>query len=71
MLEPVISVSPEQISVIPKFSQIKYIYVLPIRPFFEIRIGPNLIWENFGTTEMCSGLIDITGSRTAYLWQGV
>ena len=30
------------------------------------RIGStemNLIWENFGITEMCSGLIDITGSK--------
>ena len=30
------------------------------------RIGStemNLIWENFGITEMCSGLIDITGSN--------
>ena len=29
------------------------------------RIGSkemNLIWENFGITEMCSGLNDITGS---------
>ena len=29
------------------------------------RIGSKemyLIWENFGITEMCSGLIDITGS---------
>ena len=32
--------------------------------FFEIGICPNLIWENFGITEMCSGLIDITGSST-------
>ena len=54
--------SPEHISVIPKFSQIKFISVLPIRPIFEIRIGPNLIWANFGITEMCSGLIDVIGS---------
>ena len=30
------------------------------------RIGStemNLIWENFGITEMCSGLIKITGSN--------
>ena len=33
-LEPVISLSPEHISVIPKFSQIKFISVLPIRPIF-------------------------------------
>ena len=53
--------SPEYISVIPKFSQIK---------FGPIRISKNeisstelyLIWANFGITEMYSGLIDITGS---------
>ena len=33
-LEPVISISPEHISVIPKVAQIKYISVLPIRPIF-------------------------------------
>jgi len=33
-LEPVISMSPEHISVVPNLSQIKYIFVLPIRPIF-------------------------------------
>ena len=49
--------SPEHISVIPKFSQIKF---GPIRISKMGRIGStemNLIWENFGITEMCSGLI--------------
>ena len=54
--------SPEHILVIPKLPQIKYISVQPIGPFFEITIGPNLIWEKFGITVMSSGLIIITGS---------
>ena len=39
ILEPVIRMSPEDITVISKFSQIKYIYVLPIWPIFW-----NLCW---------------------------
>ena len=31
-------------------------------PFFEVYIGPDLIWAKFGITVMSSGLIDITGS---------
>ena len=54
--------SPEHISVIPKFSQIK----LGRYEFQKMgRIGSAemySIWVNFCTTEMCSGLIDITGS---------
>ena len=34
LLEPVISMSPEQISVIPNLSEIKCISLLPIRPIF-------------------------------------
>ena len=26
-----------------------------------------LIWENFGITEICSGLIDITGSKFCHV----
>ena len=34
LLEPVISMSPEHISVIPNLSEIKYTSVLPFRPIF-------------------------------------
>ena len=58
--------SPEHISVIPKFAKIEYISVLPIGPIFEIHIGPNLMWAKFGTTEMCSGLIDYNWLYAVY-----
>ena len=62
-IEPVIRMSLDDITVVPNFSQIKYISVLPIGPFFEIHVGSNLIWEKFGITVMSSGLILITGIK--------
>ena len=56
--------SHDNITIIPNLAQIKYISVLPIRPFFEIYISPNLIWDKFGITVMSSGLILITGSNS-------
>ena len=61
-LEAVIRITPDDITVIPNLAQIKYISVLPISPFFEIYISPNLIWDKFGIMVMSSGLIHITGS---------
>ena len=55
--------SPDDVNVIPNLSQTKYISVLPIRPIFEIYIGPDLIWDKFGITVMLSGPILITGSN--------
>ena len=49
-LEPVISMSPEHISVIPNLSQIKYISVLPIRPIswnlYRPKCNLGQIWNN-------------------------
>ena len=49
-LEPVISMSPEQISVIPNLSEIKHISLLPIQPIFWILYWPKFnfrqIWNN-------------------------
>jgi len=54
--------SSEHISVIPKFPKLN----LGQYEFQKMgQMGSKemyLIWENFGITEMCSGLIDITGS---------
>ena len=55
--------SPEHNSVIPNSPKLN----LGWYEFQKMgRIGSTemyLIWANFGITEMCSGLIDITGSR--------
>ena len=64
--------SPEQISVIPNLAQIKF-GLIKLQKMG--RMGSKeiyLIWAKFGITEICSGLIDITGSilnikRSIYL----
>ena len=48
------------VQTIPKLNTFLY---CQFGPFFEICIGPNLIWEVFGITVMSSGLIIITGSN--------
>ena len=49
--------SPEQISVIPDLPKLNIFLYCQFGPFFEVYIGPNLIWAKFGITEICSGLI--------------
>ena len=62
IVEPVIIMSPAEMTMVQTVPKLNTFLYCQFGPFFEIHNGQNSIWEWFGPTIISAGLIILTGS---------